>query len=259
MKVRAIFTDLDGTLLEPDGSVGCEAKAEIHRLTAAGIPVLLVTSKTAREVVGLLARLHLETPAGFENGAGIIDARGSMVFDPAAIPVEELRLAAAKLRERCGAPLRTMDELDDSELTSFTGLHGRALAAARDRRATMPLVVASEWDFFLGVALPAHPRMRLVRGNRFLHLQGDHDKTSVMKLLLSQLPLRDGVIVSCGDSPNDLEMLAGAKVAVIVPSAAGPNPELVRKIPGARVAPHPHGRGWAMAVREIVERTTSWR
>ncbi len=259
MKVRAIFTDLDGTLLEPDGSVGCEAEAEIHRLTAAGIPVLLVTSKTATEVVGLLARLHLETPAGFENGAGIIDARGSMVFDPAAIPVEELRLAAAKLRERCGAPLRTLDELDDSELISLTGLHQRALAAARERRATMPLVVAPEWDCILRAALPTSPRMRLVRGNRFLHLQGDHDKTSVMKLLLSQLPLREGIVVSCGDSPNDLELLTEAQVAVIVPSAAGASEELVMKIPGARIAPHPHGRGWALAVREIVERTTFWR
>ena len=46
MKVRAIFTDLDGTLLEPDGSLRAEAFAEIQRLNAGGIPVCLVTSKT---------------------------------------------------------------------------------------------------------------------------------------------------------------------------------------------------------------------
>ncbi len=259
MKVRAIFTDLDGTLLEPDGSVGREAESEILRLTAAGIPVLLVTSKTAREVAGLLARLHLETPAGFENGAGIVEAGGSTVLDPAAIPVAELRLAAAELRRRCGAPLRTLDELDDSGLTSLTGLRGSALAAARDRQATMPLVVAPEWDCILRAALTSASRMRLVRGNRFLHLQGDHDKTTVMKLLLSRLPHREGIVVSCGDSPNDLELLAGAGVAVIVPSPAGPSPELVQNVPGALVAPHPHGRGWALAVREITERTKVWR
>ena len=257
MKVRAIFTDLDGTLLEPDGSLRIEVMAEIQRLTAAGIPVCLVTSKTAIEVVGLLARLHLETLAGFENGAGIVDNRGSVVFDPAAIPVEELRLAATRLRGRCGAPLRTLDELDDSELTALTGLRGTALSAARDRRATMPLVVEPEWDCTLRAALAVRPRMKLVRGNRFLHLQGDHDKTSVMSLLLSSLPHREGVIVSCGDSPNDLELLAEAQIAVIVPSAAGPSKELVSKIHDARIAPLPHGRGWALAVREIVERKSS--
>ena len=97
----------------------------------------------------------------------------------------------------------------------------------------------------------------MVRGNRFLHLQGDHDKTSVMSLLLSSLPHREGVIVSCGDSPNDLELLAEAQIAVIVPSATGPSKELVSKIHDARIAPLPHGRGWALAVREIVERTSS--
>jgi hypothetical protein len=44
-----------------------------------------------------------------------------------------------------------------------------------------------------------------------------------------------------------------------VPSATGPSQELLAKIPNACVAPHPHGRGWATAVREIAERTTSWR
>ena len=51
MKIRAIFTDLDGTLLEPDGSLRAEASAEIQRLSASDIPVCLVTSKTAAEVV----------------------------------------------------------------------------------------------------------------------------------------------------------------------------------------------------------------
>jgi mannosyl-3-phosphoglycerate phosphatase len=259
MKVRAVFTDLDGTLLEPDGSLRAEAMTEIGRLTALGIPVCLVTSKTATEVVRLLARLRLETPAGFENGAGVVLANGSMVLDPAALSMEDLRRAAASLRGRCAAPIKTLDELDDRELRCLTGLPETALGAVRDRQATLPIVVAPQWDGPLRETLPSRPRMRLLRGNRFLHLQGDHDKTSVMQLLLSRLPPREGVTVSCGDSPNDLELLTRTEIAVIVPSHAGPSSELVRKVPGAFVAPEPHGRGWAMAVREIVERTTPWR
>ncbi len=259
MKIRAIFTDLDGTLLEPDGSLRAEASAEIENLTAGGVPVCLVTSKTPAEVVALLAQLRLATPAGFENGAGVVLADGSMVLDSAAIPVADLRHEARRLRARCGAPFRTLDELDDEELRSITELPGSVLAKMRDRQATLPIVVASKWDESLRASLPVRPRMRLLRGNRFLHLQGDHDKTSVIKVLLSRLPPRDGVVVSFGDSPNDLELLAGAGIAVIVPSAAGPSPELLLKVPGARVAPSPHGRGWAIAVREIVERSTPWR
>ncbi len=259
MKVRAIFTDLDGTLLEPDGSLRDEALAEIERLGTAGIPVCLVTSKTAAEVVELLARLRLRTPAGFENGAGIVLTDGSVMLERTAITIAELRHEALRLRERSGAPLRTMEELVDDELMAITTLPRSAIAAARMRQATLPLVVTPEWDERLRASLPPRPRMRLLRGNRFLHLQGNHDKTSVMRLLLARLPRREGIVVSCGDSPNDLELLAEAELAVIVPSAAGPSPELVEKVPGAHVAPRPHGLGWATAVREIVERTAPWR
>ena len=258
MKIRAIFTDLDGTLLEPDGSLCSEALREIDRLNAAGIPVCLVTSKTPAEVVGLLARLQLATPAGFENGAGVILSDGSMVLEPTAMPTAELRRHATELRARSGVPLRTLDELDDDELRSLTGLSECALVAVRDRRATLPLLVDSEWDRHLRESMPATPRMRLQRGNRFLHLQGDHDKTSVMKRLLSLLPPREGAVVSFGDSPNDLELLLEAEVAVIVPSAEGPSRELVGRIPEAHIAPRPHGRGWVLAVQRLVERASPW-
>jgi mannosyl-3-phosphoglycerate phosphatase len=259
MKIRAIFTDLDGTLLEPDGSLCDEAWAAIESLSTRGVSVCLVTSKTPAEVVALLGHLRLATPAGFENGAGVVLADGSMMIDTAAVPMADLRREATWLRARCGAPFRTLDELDDDEVRSITGVRRSALDAMRDRRATLPLSVASKWDAHLRASLSARPKMRLLRGNRFLHLQGDHDKTGVIRMLLSRLPPRDGVVVSFGDSPNDLELLAGAEIAVIVPSVAGPSPELVRRVPGAHVAPRPHGRGWAMAVREIVERTAPWR
>ena len=258
MKIRAIFTDLDGTLLEPDGSLCAEALQEIQALNAAGIPVCLVTSKTPTEVIDLLARLQLVTPAGFENGAGIVLADGSMVLEPTAIAMADLRRHAAELRARSGVPLRTLDDLDDDELHSLTRLPRSALPAVRDRQATLPLVVDPKWDQLLRETFPARPRMRLQRGNRFLHLQGDHDKTSVMQRMLSLLPWRDGAVVSFGDSPNDFELLAMAEVAVIVPSAEGPSEELVGKIPAAHIAPYPHGRGWVMAVRHIAERNMSW-
>ncbi len=256
MRVRVVFTDLDGTLLEPDGSLRPEALAAVRGLTAAGVPVCAVTSKTAEEVAELLCVLELATPAGFENGAGALLPGGEVVLDPGAVPADTLRDEAIQLRRRSGAPLRTLEELDDGELAAITSLSGGALAAVRRRRATLPLVVPPGWDDTLRAHLPRRSRLRLLRGNRFLHLQGAHDKTSVLALLLAHLSPRGGVVVACGDSPNDVELLAGAEVAVIVPSGAGPSPELVRRFPGALVAPAPHGRGWAAALAGILERTS---
>jgi mannosyl-3-phosphoglycerate phosphatase len=252
VRVRAILTDLDGTLLEPDGSACGEVREVLAELERTGVPVCPLTSKAAGEVQAIARDLGLRAPASFENGAGVLLADGTTSLAAGAVPIARLVSAAHRIRAATGAPLRTILELDDAELAGLTGLRGAALAAARDRRATLPLVVDPAWDEAIHDAIPPDPPLRAVRGNRFLHLQGDHDKAGAAPRLLALSPPRTGAIVACGDSPNDAELLALADVAVIVPGGRGPHPELVRRFPGARVAPLPHGRGWTAAVRAVL-------
>ena len=252
MTARVVLTDLDGTMLEPGGAACTEVRSLLARMRRRSIPVCPVTSKTVAEMRALTRRLGLWGPASFENGAGIVHGDGTVEFHPAAIPVARLVTAARRLRAATGAPLRTMFELDDADLAALTGLRGAALAAARDRRATLPLVIDATWDDEVRAALPRRSRLRAVRGNRFLHLQGRHDKGDAVRSLVNAFSGRDGTTIACGDSPNDAEMLARADVAVIVPGAAGPHPELLARFPRAVVAPFPHGRGWAAALRELL-------
>jgi len=245
MIVRAILTDLDGTLLEPDGTACREVLEALGLLAERGLPVLPVTSKTAAEVRCILAKLGLPGPAGFENGAGVVTVAGGIRLRPEAVPARKLREVAAQLRQRTGCGLRTMDEIDDAELSALTGLVGEELRLARQRQATVPLLVGQEWDEVLRRAAPQG--VRLVRGNRFLHLQGCHAKTEVMPDLLATVP-GEGAVVGCGDSPNDLELLQRVDLPVIVPSQTGAHPVLRGALPEAVVAPAPHGRGWARAV-----------
>lgn len=250
MKLRAVLTDLDGTLLEPDGSLCPEATATLRVLREQGVAVLPVTSKTASEVRHLLELLDLPGPAGFENGAGTVDRIGTTRLNAAALSVESLRVAAARLRRETSAPLQTLDELSDRDLSSMVGLAGDDLVRLRERRATLPLLVDEGWDEALRVAAP--PEVLLVRGNNFLHLQGRHDKADVVGELLASAP-GDGVVVICGDAPNDLELLCSGDLAVIVPSASGAHPVLREALPDAVVAPAPHGRGWAGALRKLLD------
>jgi mannosyl-3-phosphoglycerate phosphatase len=254
VRLRAVFSDLDGTMLEPDGSVVPEVLDEIAALMLAGVAVCPVTSKTVAELRVLREKLGLTAPAGFENGAGVLLADGSIWLHPNAVTVTELRVVAEALRRATDIGLCSIDELTDDELTELTGLTGLALATARDRRATLPLVVPREKDPSLREALPARPRVRLIRGNRFLHLQGLHDKASVVPHLERLLPPGGGRTVACGDSPNDVGLLAAADIAVIVPSRVGPDPDLLRAHPAALIAAGPHGAGWAAALRELCAR-----
>lgn len=254
MRIRAVLTDLDGTLLEPDGSVLPAPLVVLARLAADGVPVFAVTSKTAPEIADLRPSLGLTTPAGFENGAGVVFSDGRVELLPQAVTATRLAGEAERLRRATGAPLRTLAEMTDAELIDLTGLTPRQAGLARQRLASLPLVIDGRWDDALRTALPGDPPLLLLRGNRFLHLQGRHEKAAVVPRLRAEAGDRDGAVVACGDAPNDVALLAAADIAVIVPSATGPHPVLLAAHPGALVAPHPHGRGWAAALTRLLDR-----
>jgi mannosyl-3-phosphoglycerate phosphatase len=252
MTIRVVLTDLDGTVLEPDGTMCPEARHALADLVAAGVPVCPVTSKTVAELTVIMDRLGVTWWAGFENGAGVTCAGQGTELLPSAVPFAKLREVFAALRRRTAAPARSLPEIGDDELAILTGLHGSELAGARTRVATLPLVVEREWDTRLEAALPAEPRLRLLRGDRFLHLQGGHSKADVVARLLTLAAPEPGIVVACGDAPNDVELLARADVAVIVPGEAGPNPVLWQRFPEALVAPLPNGRGWAATIGDLL-------
>ncbi len=253
MNIGVVLTDLDGTLLEPDGTLRREARDAVSSLLLRGIAVSLLTSKTPAELGVIMADLELRGPSAFENGAGIRHAEGELELTGAAVPVSDLRQVLRYLRARTGIPVRSLEELDDAELTAITRLSGSALSRVRQRHATLPLAVDPRYDKALRRALPRVPEVRLVRGNRFLHLQGQHDKADVVPRLLELGGRHDGGVVACGDAPNDAKLLAAASIRIIVPSTAGPHPELTSRFPDAIVAPYPHGKGWAAAVNALTE------
>ena len=81
-----IFTDLDGTLLEEDGSLSPEARAALNALNLRGVRVVPLTSKTRLELDRWLENLGGERWGAFENGAGLITPAGIEVL-PGALPV----------------------------------------------------------------------------------------------------------------------------------------------------------------------------
>jgi len=218
------------------------------RLGSLGVPLCPLTSKTAAELTPLLGQLGLSSPAGFENGAGILYPGGSTQMFDRAVPAWVLRRIADETRVKTGAPLRTLWELTDQELHDLTGLPSSNLSAVRERMASAPLLVDEKWDHALAEALPSEKGLRLIRGNRFLHLQGSHDKGTAVSRLLTAISRPPGLVVAFGDSPNDIPMLAGVDIRVVIPSADGPHPALMEEFPGAAVAPYPHSKGWVAAL-----------
>lgn len=247
-----IFTDLDGTLLEEDGSLSAVARAELDRLRARRVPVVPLTSKTRQELERWLDVLDAGGAGAFENGAGILRERGKRAEEreaevlPGAVPVGELRAALDDLRRATGLLLFSFAEIPSSDWARLTGLRLEEAPAARAREFDLPFVAPEGSGAALASwALP--PRVRLTRGGRFWHLSGDHDKGDALRVLASRLG--GGPTVGLGDAPTDAPFLRLADRAILVPRAGGIDPELSALVPRAAHAPRAGGAGWAAAVR----------
>lgn len=243
-----VFTDLDRTLLEDDGSLSAEARDALEALRARGVRVVPLTSKTRRELEAWLRVLDAGDAGSFENGAGIL-RMGRAEILPAARPVGTLRTVLEGLRRSTGLPLFSFEEIPDAAMANLTGLDPGEAAAAREREYDLPFVVPEDAaDALAAATLP--PDLRLTRGGRFWHLSGAHDKADALRLLVERLG--GGPTVGLGDAPSDAGFLALVDRAVLVPGADGVDARLAAAVPGAAIAPAPAGAGWAAAVRRLL-------
>lgn len=83
MKKILIATDLDGTLLLPDGSVSIENLAAIKRLADKGVSTAPVTGRAFYEIPPQLREFEYIRYFVYSNGAGIYDRqKGNIFYSP---------------------------------------------------------------------------------------------------------------------------------------------------------------------------------
>jgi mannosyl-3-phosphoglycerate phosphatase len=247
--VLVIFTDLDGTLLEENGSLSEDARAAVGALSVRGIPVVPLTSKTRLELERWIAALDAGGTGAFENGAGILREGRTEVL-PGARPTRDLRVALDALRRQTRLPLVTFEEIPDAELTRLTGLPPTEAALAREREFDLPFLAPAEASPALSSSVSLPPGIRLTRGGRFWHLSGLPDKADAARRLVELL--RPSRTIGLGDAPNDATFLSVVDHPVLVPKKTGVDGRLRAALPRAAVAPAPGGAGWSAAVRALV-------
>lgn len=256
---RVLFTDLDGTLLDHDSYQPGPAAAAVARLRAADVPVVFCSAKTRAEQEPLRVRLGVTAPFVVENGAAVYLPAGFDDGDPATPEVEvfgkpyrEVRAQLIRAARAVGVAVRGYGDMTDAEVAELTGLDPAAAARARTREFTESFLVEGDAPVeALRRALGA-AGLRLLRGARFWTALGDHDKGTAVRYLLARLA-ESGPVTSygVGDFENDLDMLAGVDVPMLVQRpdhtwADLPLPGLVR-VEGIGPA------GWCRAADLVLE------
>jgi mannosyl-3-phosphoglycerate phosphatase len=260
-----IFSDLDGSLLNHDDYSFAEALPALTIIKTAGIPLIITTSKTRREVEILRKDMGITDPFVVENGGGVFFS-GNDNFDlPASYRKEgyaviELGMTYKLIRdffhtvkERFHA--RGFGDMSIAEIADRTGLSIAEAALAKNREFTEPFLLDAHQDSEAINKLAESHGMKITRGGRFYHLMGcRQDKGAAVRLVLDIFRRHYGgsiLAIAIGDGENDRPMLGEADIPVLIPHPDGSYADIC--LPGLVRAEAPGARGWNDVVQMILK------
>ncbi|HEX6099517.1 MAG TPA: HAD hydrolase family protein [Thermoanaerobaculia bacterium] len=254
----AVFTSVDGTLLDARTFVPGPSRAAIRRLAGAGVPVIPVSVMTFDEIAPIARDLGLRHAMIFEAGGAIARWTGDgWEIEPCGPPAETLLDVISTIEQRSGANLLVYSALPETEAARLSGRSGAMLQASTHRSFSEPFVLETG-DLARVRRAAASLGFSVRRGRRFLHLCRTCDEGEAFTRLRQELQC--DLAIGIGGAAVDAELLARTDIPIIVPGPDGtPDPELLAAVPDARIAPAVGPEGWAAAVEELSSSLTATR
>ncbi len=227
-RLPILATDLDGTLLRSDGTIGQRTRDALHAADAAGLCVVAVTGRPLR-MLRELVELRLHGVAICANGAMVVDLATGAVVEQALIPPVDAVAIAQALRALVPGIAFGVEA---------AGWHGREPGFASPRS------TATDWRMgpveqlvTEGVVkmFGRHHDLTVEHLDRYTAAAGDRgvvscsiptgfvevapagvDKAAALARVVSRLGAVPADVVAIGDMQNDLSMLvwAGRSYAV---------------------------------------------
>ncbi len=262
MTKTIIFTDLDGTLLDPKTYSFGEALPALNAVRERGIPLVLCSSKTRAEIEVYRKRLENRDPFIAENGGAVFVPAGYFPF-PAGTPrggysvtvfgrpYREIRQEFVKLRKNLHIDVRGFGDMTAEEISLHTGLPPEEAVLAREREFGEPFIFERATDErFLKAA--EQDGFHWTKG-RLFYLIGDHDKGKTIRLLKQWYGAEHGklITIGLGDSLNDLPFLREVNHPILVRKETGKYEETI-DLPNVVRADGIGPRGWNRAIMRLL-------
>ncbi len=227
-----VFTDLDGTLLDHHDYNYTAALPAIERLESLSIPVILNSSKTFAEIKAIRQALHNVAPFVVENGAVIFFPAGLFPGYEEGInqvmlgrPLTEILPVIHNYRTKYRFNFQGFSDFSVQDVITHTGLSEEDASLAKQRLATEPVLWNdSDENLQKFTQLLMEHKLLVVKGGRFLHIMGQHDKAQAMIWLKEHYEKTcssQRVSIALGDSKNDKIMLEQADYAAVIKKADG--------------------------------------
>jgi len=277
-----VVTDLDGTLLDHHDYRWDKAQPAINRLQALGVPILFNTSKTFDEAHRLQQQIGVDGPLIVENGSALLLPRDMLkksqvdeLMDdvlPVSSQGDFLQFCFGSHRAVLLETIKTIRQQHDWQFAGFndwsieqiqaqTDLSPEQAAMAANKQFSEPFIWQdTPENLALFAELIAEQGLKLLKGGRFYHLQGDTTKAKPIEWLKRNMVSLFGVSPSCqllclGDNHNDIDMLNVADVAVCIKSPVAPYPTINNS--NQVVYTQAEGpAGWNEAIQQLLDSHT---
>lgn len=261
MKPDCIFTDMDGTVLGHHDYQYAPVLPVLEKLANQQIPVVVNSSKTHAEIANWLEKLNLQPPFISENGGVIYLPAGNKQI--LGTPYPQIRAFMQQTRQAFGWSFEGFGDMTVERVVEVTGLTNDEASQAMQREVTEPMLWHdSEEALEAFTEQAASKGLQVVRGGRFYHVMGQHDKAKAMNWLVTEGGLltetqRENLcLVALGDGNNDRAMLEAADIAVVLPAGnftslqieAKPEAYPKQVIYAQQAAPE----GWAQTVNQVL-------
>lgn len=232
--VRLVATDLDGTLLQPDGEVSARTAAAVARARAAGVHVVPVTGRPPQALWRLAADAGLGPVGICSNGAVRVDLASGMVVDVDHVPGEVAALLVDKVRGIEPGVRFAIDNIDafahepaffdaavdwDETVLEVEDLTPLLLEGCVKLIARRPGLSALELMDRLGGALDGHAHIT-TSGLDWVDIgMTGVSKATALARVCQHLGVAREEVVAVGDNHNDLCMLEWAGTGLAVANA----------------------------------------
>ena len=242
---RLYITDLDGTLLSPEGSISAKTAAILNSLTAEGICFTFATARSVYSAKPITSALDINVPCILMNGVSIYDLRADGYLANQYIPVSASeKVIEAFEREKAEVFLyRFNDEVLTCYYTKVTTRVMQSFAEVRRNRYKKPyvqcadLLDAADGRTIYYTALDEHEKLLPVKnaidsidgvdyafyedtytGKWFLEVfSAKASKSNGLRYLRERYGFDE--VVAFGDNLNDLPMFSEADIKVAVGNA----------------------------------------
>ncbi len=228
--IKLIATDIDGTILIPEGKFTTPVKECIKDLGRHGIKVVLITGRMNAAAKLVANELNLSTPVVSYQG-GLITFEDKILYERYLTTVQAEKIIEWAKNEKIHINLYNNDilysEKDDSEIQKYTSIqHVDYLVKnfSEIKKDRVNKILAIDYNNADRISkyekeLPAiFPDLYIIKStNYFLEFSNkEASKYCAVKFLQKYWGINDNEVLCIGDQNNDIELLkaGGIKVAM---------------------------------------------